>query len=286
MAALLLHKWCARLCFMVPAIIFSILLLNFSAVNVKQLKVKIIDLWLMLFQLVVSIGGYALLSLCGAGQVLAHGALIAVLCPVAASAPVVAVMLGADRGTMTTYTIVGNLMVAVAAPAYFSLLNVQPDISFWSSFLLILGKVAPTIGLPFFVIWALQAHWTQAAGWLRQRNGLAFYLWAIALLFTLGQTFDYLFRQGDATRWSDLALLGLIALAACVLQFAVGRRIGRRYGDKVSGGQLLGQKNSAMGIWMCNNYLEPMAALTMAFYSVFQNLFNSWQLWRKDHDNT
>jgi BASS family bile acid:Na+ symporter len=59
----------------------------------------------------------------------------------------------------------------------------------------------------------------------------------------------------------------------------LGKWIGHKYGDTIAGGQLLGQKNSAMGIWMANHYLHPLASVFLAFYSVFQNLFNSWQIW-------
>ena len=51
----------------------------------------------------------------------------------------------------------------------------------------------------------------------------------------------------------------------------------------MAGGQLLGQKNSAMGIWIANTYLLPLASVFPALYSIWQNLFNSWQMWRKDH---
>ena len=59
--------------------------------------------------------------------------------------------------------------------------------------------------------------------------------------------------------------------------------IGRRYGNRIGGGQLLGQKNSAMGIWMANTFLSPLAAVFLAFYSVYQNIFNAWQMAHAKH---
>ena len=50
----------------------------------------------------------------------------------------------------------------------------------------------------------------------------------------------------------------------------------------ISGGQLLGQKNTAMGIWMSNTYLQPLSSVFLAFYIIWQNLFNSLQLWWHD----
>ena len=83
---------------------------------------------------------------------------------------------------------------------------------------------------------------------------------------------------------NNILWLGVISLATCVLNFGVGRWLGRRYGDVVAGGQLLGQKNTALGIWMANTFLNPLTSVTLAFYAIWQNLFNSWQIWR--HDRT
>ena len=75
--------------------------------------------------------------------------------------------------------------------------------------------------------------------------------------------------------------MAFFALVICVAQFALGRYVGRRYGDPVSGGQGLGQKNTILAIWMAQVYLNPLASIAPASYVLWQNLINSWQLWRK-----
>jgi len=95
----------------------------------------------------------------------------------------------------------------------------------------------------------------------------------------LRKTIDFIFLHGEGN-WGSIVWLGLASLAFCVLQFGFGRWLGGRYGDKISGGQLLGQKNTAMGIWMAGYYLTPLASVFLAFYSVFQNVWNSWQMWQ------
>ena len=223
---LLLHRWCAMFSFLVPFIIFCILLLSFAAVDLRKLRMTMLDFWLMLFQVVVSTGCYGLLTLFGGSHIVAEGVLIGVLCPVASSVAVVACMLGANRETVTTYTIVG---------------------------------------LP------------RVNNFIAQYKGLGFYLWSLALLFTLGQTIDYIFLNGEGN-WNSIAWLGALSLVFCVVQFGFGRWLGKRYGDMIGGGQLLGQKNSAMGIWMANTFLTPLSSVFLAFYSIFQNVWNAWQL--------
>ena len=274
---LLLHRWCAMFSFLVPYIIFCILVLTFSAVDLRRLKVTMLDVWLMLFQVVVSTGCYLIVKLLGGNDIVAEGVLVGVLCPVAASVAVISCMLGANRNTVTTYTIVGNLMVAVTAPVVFSLIGHHPEIGLWRSILMMFTKIGTTLALPFFIVLALQMWLPKVNEKIAHYNILGFYLWATALLFTLGQTIDFIFKQG-AGNWGNIAWLGGLSLLFCVVQFATGRCIGRRYGNRIGGGQLLGQKNSAMGIWMANTFLTPLASVFMAFYSIWQNVWNAWQM--------
>lgn len=279
---LLLHKWCAMFAVAVPFIIFAILLLTFTAVDLRSLKFRPLDLWLMLFQIVVSTGCYLLIKLLSGNDIVAEGVLIGVLCPVASSVAVISCLLGANRATVTTYTIVGNLMVAVVAPIVFTLIGHHPEMGLWKGFLLMLGKIGSTLALPFFIALALQLWWPKANAAIGKLNILGFYLWATALLFTLGQTIDFIFLQGEGN-WYNIAWLGGLSLMFCVIQFGTGRLIGRRYGNRIGGGQLLGQKNTAFGIWMANTFLNPLASVFLAFYSIFQNVFNAWQM---EHTNT
>ena len=274
---LLLHRWCAMFSFLVPYIIFTILLLTFSAVDLRRLKFSPLDLWLMLFQIVVSTGCYLLIKLFGGDNIIAEGVLIGVLCPVASSVAVISCLLGANRATVTTYTIVGNLMVALVAPIVFTLIGHHPEMGLWQSFLLMFTKIGSTLALPFLLALALQLWLPGVNAVVRRFNIMGFYLWACALLFTLGQTIDFIFLHGRGN-WSSIAWLGALSLLFCVIQFGTGRLIGRRYGNRIGGGQLLGQKNTAFGIWMANTFLSPLAAVFLAFYSVYQNLFNAWQM--------
>lgn len=279
---LLLHRWCAAGSFLVPYLIFCILTLSFSAVDLRRLKVTMLDVWLMLFQVVVSTGCYLLVKLLSGNDIIAEGVLVGVLCPVASSVAVISCLLGANRATVTTYTIVGNLMVAVVAPIVFTLIGHHPEMGLWKGFLLMLGKIGSTLALPFFLVLALQTWLPKANAFIARYNILGFYLWASALLLTLGQTIDFIFMHGNGN-WHTIAWLGGLSLFFCIVQFATGRMIGRRYGNRISGGQLLGQKNSAMGIWMANTFLSPLAAVFLAFYSVYQNIFNAWQMAHAKH---
>ncbi|MDD3200529.1 MAG: transporter [Bacteroidales bacterium] len=236
-------------------------------------------MWLLIFQIVVSISAYYLFR--RRSELLAQGFLIGIICPVAASVSVVACILGANRETITSYTLIGNLAVAIVAPLYFTIIGVHPEYTFWYSFLMILAKLAPILVLPLIVALLLQRFAPKVTNVLVRYNWISFYIWAVTLTIVIGQTIDYIFNSSrDQT--VTILVLAAASMITCFIQFAVGRWIGKKYGDTVSGGQGLAQKNAAMGVWMATIYLNPLASVFPACYSVWQNVFNSWQIYRHD----
>ncbi len=277
----LCHQWCTTLVVIVPYLIFTILLLNFTAVDIRKLRLLHMtgmNIALLMFQIVVSLGGYLLTKLLGGDEVIAQGILIAIICPVAASSVVISCYLGANRETVTAHVILGNLMVAIVAPIFFSFIGVQQQMPFLESFWLILKRVSPIIAFPFFLALGLQMWIPSANTFINRFKGYSLYIWALALAITLGQTINFIFVHGAENR-QNIVILGIVSVLICAVQFGVGKLIGHRYGDTVAGGQMLGQKNSALGIWMANIYLFPLASVSIALYSIWQNLFNSWQMY-------
>lgn len=266
----------------VPYVIFAILVLTFSGVRLSSLRPTKLDFLIADFQAIMSIGIYMLLKDTTSDDVLAQGTMMCILCPVASSVTVVASMLGADSRRTTTYTIIGNLLVAVIAPVYISVMAATAEaeaVSGWQLFLLIFTKIATVIALPFIVVLLIQRFAPALNSRIAVYKGLSFYLWAFALFVTIGQTIDFVVMRW-AESYRNVVWLGITSLAVCIVQFSVGRAIGKRCGDRIAGGQMLAQKNSAMGIWMLNSFLNPVASVGMAFYSIWQNLFNSWQIFR------
>ena len=95
----------------------------------------------------------------------------------------------------------------------------------------------------------------------------------------IGRTICFIIDHSEADRLTEL-LLALVALVICATQFIVGRIIGRKYGDASAGGQSLGQKNTVMAVWMAQSFLDPLSSVAPTAYIVWQNLVNSYQLYR------
>ena len=167
----------------------------------------------------------------------------------------------------------------MVVPLLFPLVEPHSDLTFTVAFLRILGKVFPLLLCPFILSVILRRYFKNVHTCLLGMKDAAFYLWAIALSIVMAQTCKSVI-DGDATLFDKMAI-ALGALLICCIQFAFGKIIGGYYGDRISGGQALGQKNTVLAIWMAVTYLNPLSAIAPGSYVMWQNTINSWQLWKK-----
>ena len=109
-------------------------------------------------------------------------------------------------------------------------------------------------------------------------------MWAVALAIVTAQTIHSLVSSDTSLMVEIWIAIG--GLVACAIQFYLGKRIGGRYNDRVSAGQALGQKNTVLAIWMAYTYLNPVSSVGPGSYVLWQNMFNSWQLWKKQKNES
>lgn len=266
-----------RLSFLTPTLIFVMLLLTFSKISLKELKPGPMHLWLLTIQLAAAVAVYPLLR--GVDTVLAQAAMVCVICPTATSAAVITTRLGGSAASLTTYTLLINMAVAVVVPILFPLIEPHPEVSFWAAGSIILGKVFMLLICPFLLSLFLRRVLPKVHHTLLSLHELAFYLWAFALAVVTSQIFFSLLNYAE-----DITIgirIAIVTFVICCLQFFLGKTLGSVYNDRVSGGQALGQKNTILAIWMAHTYLNPLSAVGPGFYVIWQNIINSWQLWKK-----
>lgn len=277
-AGIVFYPFFGRLAFLTPYLIFSMLLVTFCKISFRNMRVHPLHGWLLAIQLVGSLVVYGALRFFN--PVVSEGALICILAPTATSAAVITGMLGGDIAFLTTYTLVSSVGIAIAAPVLFSFIGTHQDMTFWASFLYICKQVIPLLILPLAVAWLLQRFVPVVHRKILAARQLGFYLWAVALAIVTGKTVVFLLAQQHPDYLNEI-WLGLAALVVCVGQFLTGRMLGKRYGDTISAQQGLGQKNTILAIWMAQVYLTPVSSIAPAAYVLWQNIINSYQLWRK-----
>jgi BASS family bile acid:Na+ symporter len=268
--------------FLTPYLIFTMLLLTFCKLSPREMRLHPLHKWLLLIQLVGCVVVYGLVYLYD--PVVAQGALICVLAPTATSAAVITGMLGGSVAFLTNYVLLCNIGVAIMAPVLFSFMGSQSEMPFFESFLFICRQVGPLLILPLVFAWSLRAFLPKLHARILSVHKLSFYLWAVALTIVTGSTVRFLVEQQDPDYTVEIGL-AVVSLVICVGQFLLGRRLGKTYGDPVSSGQGLGQKNTILAIWMAQVYLNPIASIAPAAYVLWQNSINSYQLWLKGRKN-
>ena len=260
-----------------PWLIFFMLLFTFTKVHPKDLWPRRVHLWLLLIQVFGSVGVYLLLH--PFNEVVAQSAMICIICPTATAAAIITEKLSGKVDALITYVIEINLVVSIFVPAVFPLIEPHEGLTFFQAFLTILKRVVPLLVFPLVAAWFLRFCIPAVHKWLYDNRGAAFYLWALSLVLVMAQTTKSLV-ESEYPLWVELSI-ALVGLVTCVLQFAIGKKIGSRYGDRISAGQGLGQKNTVLAIWMAYTYLNPVTAVAPGCYVVWQNIINSWQLYRK-----
>ncbi len=260
-----------------PVLIFLMLFLTYCKVDIHRMRLRWMHLWLLLFQFGASIGIYLLLS--PLGEVVAQGAMMCILAPIAMAAVVIGGMLGADTESMAAFSLLCNLATAVIAPAVLHFAGGEG-----CTFGEILSRVAPLLILPFVVGQLCRYAVKFVAHWAEQHKNVTFYIWLISLIIIIGRTTSFII-DNTAQNGEVEIIMATVSAVICLCQFGVGRWLGRKYGDPVAGGQSLGQKNTVLAIWMAQSFLNPLSSVAPTAYIVWQNMVNSWQLYRKSIDN-
>lgn len=269
-----------------PLLIFLMLFLTFCKVDVSELKPC---KWHWILLLIQSISFVLLAVLLYIfpdmpPRILVEGAMLCLICPTATAAAVVTGKLGGSAAHLTSYTILINLVTAFLVPLIVPVIHPQEGVGFVSSFLMILGKVFPLLLCPFILAVLLRYLSPKLHAFIGKYHGLSFYLWAVALTLAIAVTVKSIVHS-DVSIWYQVGL-AIVSLFACAIQFYLGKKVGGKYGDTISAGQALGQKNTVLAIWMGYTFFTPVTAVAAGFYSVWHNVFNSYQLYlqRKEEE--
>lgn len=271
-----------------PLFMFLILYVTFCKVDFKKLAPVKWHFWTTACQLlfVVSIVGAILFfHIDGKQLILLESVLACIISPCAAAAAVVTLKLGGNLEQMTTYTFLSNLLCALLIPVCFPLIEPASQMTFWGAFSLIMRKVCLVLVVPMLLALLTKSlpllHCFHQ--WLIHIPDLSFYLWGCSLMIVTGTTLKNIFHAGTSVLF--LLLIGFSGLVLCLLQYGVGRYIGRFFGTSIESGQGLGQKNTAFAIWIATTYLHPLSTVGPGCYILWQNIINSIEIWKKGKYN-
>lgn len=256
----------------------GILFFTFCRISPKDLRFRKLHLLMLVIQIGSSVIVYLLLK--PINPILAQGAMLCILAPPAAGSPVITGLLGGDLSYSISFLFICNLAIAIVAPIIFSSINLDSNLSFTTSALLIGAKLFPILVLPLICAWITKITLPKIHTWIVHKSIYTLYLWGCSLAIVTGNTLYFILNQENPDYRLELSL-ALVALIICIIAFLLGKFMGKIFHEPISCGQSFGQKNTVLAIWMAFTFVNPLASIAPAAYILWQNLFNSWQLWSK-----
>lgn len=265
-----------------PLFMFCILFVTFCKVDFHKMRpvrwhagVGIVQVFFVAVVMAIIL----LAKLKGNALILAEAILCCIVSPCAAAAPVVTQKLGGRLEEMTTYTFLSNFITVAFIPICFPLIEKANNMTFLQAFLTILYQVFTILVVPMLIAYIVKHYMKRIHRKIISVKDLSYYLWACSLMIVTGTTVKNI-CHAETSAWFVM-LIAFVGLLLCMMQFAIGRKIGTNSGAKVEAGQALGQKNTAFAIWTAYTYLNPLSSVGPGCYILWQNIINSIEIWKK-----
>ena len=266
---------------LIPLVLFVLLYVTFCKIQIKEMRPRAWHFWLQTIRVSLSAFFVWLITLTSDPnlRLVLEGMFVCVICPTAAAAPVVTEKLGGSIGSLTVYAIIANVVTSIIIPLFFPMVEKSSDISFATASLMVLRNVTTVLVIPLVLALVSRRVIPRVTDRIKEFRNLGFYLWCFNLTIITGITMRNILHA--SLSGTVLAFLLILPLFIALLQFTIGKLVGRYYGDSISAGQALGQKNTVVGIWLTLTFLNPLAAVAPGAYVLWQNMVNALQLWYK-----
>jgi BASS family bile acid:Na+ symporter len=265
-----------------PLFMFLVLFVTFCKVDFHKMRPVWWHLWVSIFNLLFVGIVMALilgLNLKDEKLVLMEALLMCIISPCATAAAVVTQKLGGSLEQTTTFTFLSNFITVMLVPLCFPMIEKGADVSFVSAFTKILYQVVILLVVPMLLAYVVKHTMHRLHQKIISIRDLSFYLWGCSLMIVTGTTVkNILHAEASVLLLAVIALLGLLL---CIIQFAVGRFIGHFFNRAQEAGQALGQKNTAFAIWLGITYLNPLSSVGPGCYILWQNIINSIEIWQE-----
>ena len=174
-SGLLFHEAIKFIAPLSPYLIFMMLLLTFSSIDLHKIRFTRLQLWLLLIQISVCWIPYVLLR--GYSSDVAAGLFMCVFISTATAAPVVTKMLGGSVEMLVSYSLTSNLAFALLAPPFLSIISDTADVSVAATLLYIARGVLPLLLVPLLVAYLLGRYAPELRSRISRYSSLSFYLW-------------------------------------------------------------------------------------------------------------
>jgi BASS family bile acid:Na+ symporter len=259
--------------FLIQYLLMVMLFFAFLDIEFKPQSFQKSVLWVLIANVAVAFVSYFVLL--PFDLTLALAAFVTAIAPTAIAAPVIIGFIERDVEYAVTSVILTNVANAIIVPiALPSLLSVEVQISVWE----VLQPVLVVMFVPLILARLVSRLPANTQDFIRKAKVTSFPIWLINLFIISANASDFL-RNGNTDSVSTLAVIALVSLVICIVNFSVGALLGGRTHWQESS-QSLGQKNLSFVIWIALTFINPLVAMGPTFYILYHHLYNSWSIYQ------
>lgn len=268
----------SKLPFLIPFGLFCMLFIAYSSLNFRRLRITKTNIVLIICHLILILGLYFIAKIT-LGNLLALSVILCVISPTSASSSAVVFSLGGSKETCITHIILDNIFVTIFAPIILSILVPTADVPIFTSMIKIFNHIMPLLILPLVIVIFIRRLKPKITAKIAEYQWTSLIFWSLCLLVIFAQTTDRIIHC-NKEELHQVIIMATTALIICIFQYIFGNIVGKRLHNQVAVAQGLGQKNTSLGIWLANAYSSnPLAIIFSAAYSLWQNIYNSWQMY-------
>ena len=261
------------LSFLIQYLLMVMLFFAFLDIEFKPGTFQKSVLWILLANVAVAFVSYAVLV--SFDVTLALAAFMTAIAPTAIAAPVIISFIQREVEYVVASVVLTNIASAIIVPiALPSLLGTSVQISVWE----VLQPVLVVMFVPLILSRFVSLLPATVQNTIRKGKTFSFPIWLINLVIISANASDFL-RHGNPESISTLAIIALVSLVICIVNFGVGALLGgRSHWQEAS--QSLGQKNLSFVIWIALTFINPLVAMGPMFYILYHHLYNSWSIYQ------
>ena len=259
--------------FLIQYLLMAMLFFAFLDIEFKPGSFQKSVLWILLANEALAFVAYAVLV--PFNLTLALAAFMTAIAPTAIAAPVIISFIEREVEYVVAAVVLTNIASALVVPVALPfLIGAQVQISVWE----VLQPVLIVMFVPLILSQLVRRLPQDTQAFIRKGTSISFPIWLASLFIISANASDFL-RNGNTGSIAMLAVIALVALAICIVNFGVGALLGGRNHWQETG-QALGQKNLSFVIWVAITFINPLVAMGPMFYIVYHHLYNSWLIYQ------
>jgi bile acid:Na+ symporter, BASS family len=274
---ILCYKILDKIAFILPVMLFLMIFVTYCSLSLKDVKFHRIHIVMISVQILLGLITFFFVN--PFSRPVAEAMLICIMAPTAIASSVVAALIGGNIMMLTIYTLLGNIIVALLLPVLLPFLGISAVLPYFQSFLFILKQLFLMLIAPLLMAVFLSRFLPRVYEGIRKRQIISFYLYFITFAVLIGRSVKFFLVYSEG-KYTEVIIITAGSLIACIFQYWLGRRIGNIYGERITGGQAMGHKNTVLAIWIAQSFMHPLASIAPTAYIIWQAAFNGYQVWR------